>query len=83
MKGIDLAAILCAMLNAALIKIFNYLYSKIVRKLNDLENHEYQSDYDSSLILKRYVFEFFTSFGTLFYIAFLKSDLEGCAEWNF
>jgi len=41
----------------------------------DRENHKYQSDYENSLILKRFIFEFCDFFLYLFYIAFYQLNM--------
>ena len=66
------------MINALQIQFFNYIFNKIVVKLNNLENHRTQSDYENSLIIKSYFFQFVNSFFSLFYIAFFKTSFEGC-----
>lgn len=43
-----------------------------------MENHRTQSDHENALIMKTYAFQFINSFNSLFYIAFLKTHIEGC-----
>lgn len=76
--GFDLAGPICSSINAVQIQIFNFIFTSIATRLNDLENHRTQSDYESSLIIKTYVFQFVNSFFSLFYIGFFKTMTEGC-----
>jgi hypothetical protein len=76
--GFDFSGPVLSIANAVQIQIFNFIYSKLAVKLTDLENHRTQSEYESSLILKTYGFQFVNSFNTLFYIAFVKTHYEGC-----
>lgn len=76
--GMDFSGPVFSIANAVQIQIFNFIYSKLAVKLTDIENHRTQSDYESSLILKTYGFQFVNSFNTLFYIAFVKTHYEGC-----
>jgi hypothetical protein len=77
-SGFDLAGPVCSSINAVQIQIFNVIFNRVATKLNNLENHRTQSDYESSLIIKSYVFQFVNSFFSLFYIGFFKSMAEGC-----
>lgn len=47
--------------------ILNQYFGKVARWCTDRENHKYQSDYDNSLTVKRFVFEFFDCFLPLIY----------------
>lgn len=67
---------LCAIVNAFQIKIMNFIYRRIARKLNDWENYEYDSESNDNLAIKLYLFQFINSYSSLFYIAFFKSWLE-------
>ncbi|CAG9311107.1 unnamed protein product [Blepharisma stoltei] len=77
-SGYDFAGPVCSVLNAFQVQIFNFIYGKLAIKLNDRENHRTQSSYENSLIIKTYTFQFINSFNSLFYIAFLKTSMEGC-----
>lgn len=41
-----------------------------------LELHKYQSNYDDSLIIKIYLFQFVNFYSSLFYVAFFKGRYE-------
>lgn len=48
--------------------ILNTIYREVATFCTDRENHKYQSDYDNSLIVKRFIFEFFDCFLPLMYL---------------
>jgi len=54
----------------------NDIFSKIAIYTTDRENHKYQSTYDNSLILKRFVFEFFDCFLPLFYFGWWELNFK-------
>ncbi|OMJ79321.1 hypothetical protein SteCoe_20704 [Stentor coeruleus] len=74
--------LLCASINAFQIKIMNFIYRAVARKINDWENYEFDSEYNDSLALKLYLFQFINSYSSLFYIAFIKKWSEGCYNNN-
>ena len=63
-----------SIVNAIQILIFNVIYSKLVIILTNLENHKTQNQYEDSLVIKTFVFQFVNSFNSLVYIAFIKCD---------
>ncbi|DBA05103.1 TPA: hypothetical protein N0F65_000791 [Lagenidium giganteum] len=69
-----------SVVNALQIIVCNTIYTKVARKLNDLENHRTDRAYENFLILKVFAFEFVNSYATLFYIVFLKDACEGPSE---
>ncbi|OWZ22412.1 Anoctamin protein [Phytophthora megakarya] len=65
--------------NAVQILILNMVYRLIARKLNDLENHRTDAEYENYLAIKVFLFQFCNSFASFFYIAFIKRTVEdGC-----
>uniref|UniRef100_M4B5K8 Anoctamin transmembrane domain-containing protein n=1 Tax=Hyaloperonospora arabidopsidis (strain Emoy2) TaxID=559515 RepID=M4B5K8_HYAAE len=63
--------------NAIQILVLNMVYRNVARKLNDLENHRTDAEYESYLIIKVFLFQFCNSFSSFFYIAFVKRMAEG------
>uniref|UniRef100_A0A7S3JMU0 Anoctamin transmembrane domain-containing protein n=1 Tax=Aureoumbra lagunensis TaxID=44058 RepID=A0A7S3JMU0_9STRA len=57
---------------AAQIFAMNKIYDAIARKLNDMENHRTQSEYDDALAVKTILFQFVNSYSSLVFIAFIK-----------
>ncbi|CAG9319506.1 unnamed protein product [Blepharisma stoltei] len=66
--------------NAIEIKIFNFIYSRVAKQLNDWENYETYNDYNDMLTLKLFLFQFVNCYSSLFYIAFCKGNFEGCVD---
>ena len=58
----------------------NNIYQIIANKTTDWENHKVQSNYDNSLIIKRFTFEFFNYFLSHFYLAFVVFNMEGLRQ---
>ncbi|XP_073830259.1 anoctamin-6 isoform X1 [Musca autumnalis] len=59
------------------ISILDYAYSSLAVKLTDWEYCRTQTEYDESLTIKHYVFQFVNYYSSLFYIAFLKGKFVG------
>jgi hypothetical protein len=51
------------------------VYSRLAVKTCNWENHRLKSNYENSLIIKKYAFIFFDSFVSLFYLAFFLHDI--------
>lgn len=77
----DFSSDLFGLLTAVQIEVFNFLYYKVSVRLTDLENYKTQSQYENSLIIKTYLFEFFNSYNSIIYIAFFKQQVEGCLSY--
>jgi anoctamin-10 len=67
-------------INAFQIVIFNQIYNYIAFVMTGFENHKTITAYEQSLILKTFIFQFINSFNSIFYIAFLKREFEGCLD---
>ena len=68
--------------NAVQIAVLNGLYRGVATKLTNYENHRTDSLHENNLIIKTFLFRFFNSYASFFYIAFLKKPLEvaGCLD---
>merc|ERR1719471_2691643 len=64
--------------SAIQILIFDKVYTILAQRLNDNENHETDAEYESSLILKNFVFRFVNSYNSLFFVAFIKYYVDDC-----
>ena len=75
---------LAGIANAFQINILNVVYTGIARDLNNWENHRTNTAYDNQLIVKTFLFRFFNSYASFFYIAFIRSwfDKTGCQNPN-
>jgi len=63
--------------NGVVIFICDVIYSKISFFGNDFENHRTEEDYLNALITKSFIFRFFNSFASLFYLAFVRPAADG------
>lgn len=59
-----------------LVYIINVKYRKLASYLTEWENHRTASQFDRHRAIKLILFEFVNNFMSLFYIAFVKQDLE-------
>lgn len=66
-----------AVINLIAIKILNYFYYYAAVFLTEHELHRTQTEYDESLGLKIYLFQFFNHYSSIFYIALLKGKFVG------
>lgn len=66
-----------AVINLIAIKILNYFYHYAAVFLTEHELHRTQTEYDESLGLKIYLFQFFNHYSSIFYIALLKGKFVG------
>jgi anoctamin-10/anoctamin-7 len=73
---IQLAGIICSLLNAVQIQVLNMIYGWAAIALNNYENHRTDTQYEDNLIAKTFVFQFVNSFAALIYVAFFKPFLQ-------
>lgn len=59
------------------IMLVNKQYRTIAYKTTVMENHKHKSNFDNSLTIKRYIFEFMDFYLSFFYIGFVLHDMEG------
>ncbi|KRK06780.1 anoctamin-6 isoform X2 [Drosophila yakuba] len=65
------------------ISLLDMVYSSLAVKLTNYEYCRTQTEYDESLTIKNYVFQFVNYYSSLFYIAFLKGKFVGYpAKYN-
>ncbi|KAK4887282.1 hypothetical protein RN001_003553 [Aquatica leii] len=70
-------------LNLICIMILNYIYNYLAEILTEMELQRTQTEYDESLALKIYMFQFVNYYSSIFYIAFLKGKFIGYpAKYN-
>jgi anoctamin-10/anoctamin-7 len=67
---------IASVVNAVQITVLNSVYSGIAVKLTEFENHRTDSQFEDSLTLKTFSFQFLNSFSALFYIAFVKPFIQ-------
>lgn len=76
-KYLILLPLTTGVINLIVITIMNYLYDYLALFLTDLEYRRTQSEYDNSLSVKIYLFQFINYYSSLFYISFLKGKWVG------
>lgn len=69
-------------LNAVQILLLNMFYRGVAGKLNDMENHRTDREYENHLVVKVFLFQFCNSFASFFYIAFVKRAVEDTCLYN-
>eukprot|EP01084_Bolivina_argentea_P069792 126927_1 len=68
--------IIPTLIHCCFVFFLNIQYSKVAYKLTEWENWKFESDFENSLILKRFLFEFLDAFLPLFYICFYEMKME-------
>ena len=63
-----------ASINLVCILLISHLYEYLAEKLTELELNRTQSQFDDSLSIKIYVFNFVNYYASIFYIAFFKGN---------
>lgn len=72
-----------AVINLVIITALNYLYDYLAVYLTNMEYRRTQTEYDESLTLKIYLFQFVNYYSSIFYIAYLKGKFVGYpAKYN-
>lgn len=61
-----------ASINLVIIIILGRVYAWLAVKLTDMEYHRTDSNYEDSLTIKMYLFQFVNYYASVFYIAFFK-----------
>ncbi|CAG8592544.1 2076_t:CDS:10 [Funneliformis caledonium] len=71
-----LRTVITASVNLATIIILNMIYRHVARYLTNFENHKTQTQFEDSLILKAYLFDFVNFYSSLIYILLFKKNCE-------
>ncbi|XP_058123462.1 anoctamin-1-like [Anopheles ziemanni] len=66
-----------ATINLLASTVLTQLYNKVAKKMTDYEYRRTQSEYNDSLNVKLFLFDFINYYSSIFYIAFLKGKLPG------
>ena len=67
------AATIAGLVNYVQIVVMGLVWGKVARKLNDFENHRTATQYEDSLILKTFLFQFFNNYSSFTYIALFQN----------
>ncbi|XP_065059124.1 anoctamin-7-like [Rhopilema esculentum] len=71
-NSIFLSNVTSSVLNSTSIMLLGYFYKALGKKLTEWENHRTQTQFEDSLILKLFGFQFVNSYSSLYYIAFFR-----------
>ncbi|KAF8359770.1 anoh-1, partial [Pristionchus pacificus] len=66
-----------SILNTSSTMVLGMIYSGVVYRLTDWENHQTQTEYQNALIVKLFAFQFVNNYTSLFYIAFVRPESNG------
>ncbi|KAL1462346.1 hypothetical protein WDU94_014186 [Cyamophila willieti] len=64
-------------INLVSISILNYIFDKLSIYMTELEYMRTQTEFDESLTIKKYLFQFSNYYAAIFYIAFFKGKFVG------
>jgi len=71
-------AMIASLMNAMQIQILNQIFQGVAEYLTDNENHRTDTKHEDALISKVFIFTFVNSFGSCFYLAFVKPHIVKC-----
>lgn len=78
-----LGSVTAALINLVCIMVLNWFYDWLAMHLTELELLRTQTEFENSLTLKIYLFQFVNYYTSIFYIAFLKGKFVGYpAKYN-
>ncbi len=75
----DYGSYYASAISSMLITLMNTLYGLVSDKLNALENHKQEEEFENSKIIKGFIFRFINSYNSIFYIAFWQRFQTGDA----
>lgn len=69
--------ITAGLMNLVFIVILNLIYDRLAEWLTEMELQRTQTEFDDSLAVKIYMFQFVNYYSSIFYIAFFKGKFVG------
>ncbi|KAG0348045.1 Anoctamin-7 [Podila humilis] len=75
-KNSYVSTVVTALLNLTVIMLLGTIYARVAKFLTDNENHRRLTQYEDALILKRFLFDFVNFYSALFYIAYIKREVD-------
>lgn len=75
--GIVIIPFTAACINLVCIQILNQIYARLATYMTEFEYLRTQTEFDESLAIKIYLFQFVNYYTSIFYIAFLKGKFIG------
>jgi len=76
--GYTIGHYFASIVNATTIQIFNLFYGGVAHRLTDRENHRTDTEYEDSMIVKLFMFQFVNSYAAYFYVAFVGKIMGDC-----
>ncbi|KAK2168871.1 hypothetical protein NP493_1213g00013 [Ridgeia piscesae] len=70
-----ITSLTAAIINLTVIMALNVVYARLAKYLTEIETPRTYSEYEDSLTLKMFLFQFVNFYGSTFYIAFFKGNL--------
>ncbi len=70
--SVYIVSVTAGILNLFMILILKRFYRWLAVKLTDMEFQKFNSNYENSLTMKMYLFQFINFYSAIFYIAFIK-----------
>ncbi|CBJ25617.1 conserved unknown protein [Ectocarpus siliculosus] len=74
-RGYIPASLGATVIHVLCIQNWNKVYRTVATHLTDRENHPTEEDYQNNLMIKRFLFEAFDCYVSLFYLAFVQFDM--------
>lgn len=71
---------LSAVLNLTIIVVYGIIYEKIAELLTNWENHRTLTEWEDSVVIKNFMFQFINNYFVLFYISYLRPFLTNCRD---
>jgi hypothetical protein len=71
---------LSAALNLTIIVVYGVIYEKIAELLSNWENHKTLTEWEDSVVIKNFMFQFINNYFVLFYISYLRPFLTNCQD---
>lgn len=71
-----------ATINLVIIVVLGRFYEWIAVKLTDMEHHKTDTQYETALSIKVYLFQFTNFYSSVFYIAFFKGHINTGKYFN-
>ena len=76
------AQTLASVCNSVQIQITNLLYGFLATVLTDLENYRTETEYEDSMIMKIFVFQFVNSYASFFFLAFIAHGMMSVHRYD-
>lgn len=69
------AQVIASIINVVQIQVLTFLYDHIAFKLTDLENQRNDVNYEDSMIIKLFLFQFVNNYSSFYFLAFIAGYL--------